>query len=542
MARDVGIKYLLSAVDKGADKALDGLRSSIVAQGRALRSLSTVGSKAFSSLGFGLIAWNQGLELGRKAIEAWRLTIGGALSKALEFRKMGDGTRETFEQFKKSTNLLVARLGDALLPTFLALAETLTPIVNQVTDWLVVNNKLIASKIVDWTVTLGKVFAQVIVPAVGWVVKIFLGLKATIQGLGIIFLEFANLQNRIFIGVLTNIRNAANALGPLGETISKGLDTAIDSIQGFHDSLDGMSDDLQDGLYDTFVQMEDVDKITNKIGASSLVAIGTFAVNAQKQLKRAVTGTNESLTEQEKLQREAAEKEKKRQEDLDKVRSLAEQRRREWAAELEKIQRDAYAERERHLQQFTVMGDAIGTMFAAWTQGSLSAQQVFASVLDSSLAALQTFVVNTITAHAASAAAAAAASQAHVPIVGPALAVAAAAAMFAFVRGYIGKAFGGGGGGGGSISIPVSSGGGNAGGGGAETANTGSAPTGGGGVGTSTNASTSSGQTVVHNWNIDARGAQNPAEVARHVRDTVVPVLEDLARRRLLTLAPQGGF
>jgi hypothetical protein len=104
---------------------------------------------------------------------------------------------------------------------------------------------------------------------------------------------------------------------------------------------------------------------------------------------------------------------------------------------------DRFAEERAQLKQTMtawqnygqVAGDAIGGIVT----GQKSVGQAFAQIAQQVIGVVQQMVIKTVMAHAAGAAAGAAESQAAVPLIGPGLAIAAMAAMFAAVSAMVGQ-------------------------------------------------------------------------------------------------------
>lgn len=94
---------------------------------------------------------------------------------------------------------------------------------------------------------------------------------------------------------------------------------------------------------------------------------------------------------------------------------------------------------QQNVQAYQQMGEAFGNAMVSFTDGAESAKEAIKSMLGTVISAIREQAIKAIMANAANAASGAAASQASTPVIGPALAVAAATAMFAFASGFVAK-------------------------------------------------------------------------------------------------------
>lgn len=100
-------------------------------------------------------------------------------------------------------------------------------------------------------------------------------------------------------------------------------------------------------------------------------------------------------------------------------------------------------------------GEAIGVQVAAVMAGTATMEDLYQGMAVMALDAIYHLVQNAIAAYAAKGAAAAAAANASIPVVGPAIAAAAAGVMFALIRGFMTKFHDGGWVGGSSREVPA---------------------------------------------------------------------------------------
>jgi len=163
---------------------------------------------------------------------------------------------------------------------------------------------------------------------------------------------------------------------------------------------------------------------------------------ATKAVEDIFAAEEKQQLDEAKLRAENLREDKKHYDEVTAVTTAALQER--FAAE-DRLAKQA-AEREKRYQESILhageaaaksMGTAFGDAFTGMIQGTQTVESSIKSMLKATLKAILDVAIASITASAAKAAAEAAASQAGIPIVGPALAVGAMAAMEALVMGLI---------------------------------------------------------------------------------------------------------
>jgi len=397
----------------------------IDAQAKALNRLGLAATSGFKSMGFGLIVWNQALDLGRKLLEMWRLTLGGAISKALEFRKMGDGTRETLDKFKDTLNVTIARLGDAFLPVLLGVADAMTPVIKSLADWLTANHKLLATNIADWAFKLAQILTKGIAKGVLLVAKIWGGWKLVIEGTQLVVNKFFSFVLQGFEKVIQTAAKVAEALG--FEEQAEGMRRFARGVGNLRSEFDAAADEAVLGMQREVDSLNDLEKKVNEIEGIALKKLGDTWVAVNKRVQDSTVGVTQTIEDQKK--------------------ALEEREKREAAAAAlaAKMADERRAQTEERLAQIGSIAQANAALFQAWIEGTATAADVWKGMLNNALDVLQEYIIRSITAKAADAAAGSASAVAPTPFIGPALAAAIIPVTFSLVKGLINQAFADGG-------------------------------------------------------------------------------------------------
>lgn len=386
--KSTSITYRIAvAGSKSAAKALQAPKAALSGLSKQIDLTAKVGASSFRGLGAGLVVWNQGLDLSRKLLEAWKLTLGKAIETSLAFRKEGDGTRETFEQLKRSVDLLWARVGDALLPTFLALADTMQPIIDKAVEWLTANNNLVSSRVVEWATRLGEIFARWIVPAISLTMQAFVGLKLILRGNALAISALASTAIEGFGWIVKAASRLAAAMGK--DELAARLDEFSGSITVLGGQVDEFAGKMIDGIKEDILWIREIDKTAKEFGKGFETAVGKFAVAAQKRLATATVGTNKRLEEQRAALQKIREEEIKRLEIDAKARELAKLKVEQWKAEQEAFFQ-AHAPRMQMLQD-----NLAATIEGAQTAGD-AARNVLKSLGVEAAGMVMRWVFNTV--------------------------------------------------------------------------------------------------------------------------------------------------
>lgn len=435
--RNVGLGFVISAVDK-ASKEFRGFGKNVTGSLGSIKAALMMQHPALAILRTG-----------------WRLVsraISDAVKTALEFQT-GD-VRAEFDEFGKSVRLVTARIGDALLPTVRAFMEAMKPTVDGVRAWLTANNKLVASKVLDWSISIARFLVNYVVPALSWVAKGFLGIRMVIDLVMLQWNKFNEILSMGWEKILGTLGRLARLVGADG--LAGGLEEAANFAgawrEAFAESAQGNTDDIYASV-DAIGTLTAGSK-TLRVALENIVS--DAALNGQRNLQTSVVGGTTSLKEQEDQAKankaaldELAEAEKR----LDAARRLARQKAAAYKAEEEREQKEsndrmaaatalarqrAQEAREAHVErtmQNMEYAQSIGAVFGAMASGEMKQ----ADAAKAAQLVILDIIEREIMAYAARAAASAASANAGVPVIGPVLGAAAAAAMFAIIRGYLAK-------------------------------------------------------------------------------------------------------
>ena len=122
-----------------------------------VRSAGDMAGNAFSRLGDVATRVNQAMELGRKALNFFRIAVTDTIKTALNFRKIGDPAIDAFKNLERNAQILRARLGDVLIPLAQGLMDAFNHVGGSVVDWINANRKLIATNLADWLRDIGTI-------------------------------------------------------------------------------------------------------------------------------------------------------------------------------------------------------------------------------------------------------------------------------------------------------------------------------------------------------------------------------------------------
>lgn len=418
---------LLTAKD-GASKAITGLAKSAGFASSAVKGLGKAGGMAFKAIGFGAIALNQGVEL----LTKFKDSLIATAEMSMAYRKENDPLIEQFKESKDLIGSLAARVGDVLVNAFGAAVQAIAPVIESTKAWLVQNQKLLATGLIEF---LQKV-AQITVTGVA---KSIIMVTKLTSGFGVAWEAVQAAVNTFFAALIEKGSAALSFLGDFARAV--GADGIAGKLDGAANSARELSEIFVDSAEtnmsaagDLLHEQEKLEGQINRVSTAINSGIGKVGSAAVAAVVEGTEGLNRSLEHTVAVEEKvaaAADVRKTKQDEATKKSKEA----------LKLIADEARATSD----QFASAGDAMGGAFVAAAASAENAQEAVAqgmkamaaSAIDSALTAMQTIV----TAHAAEAAAGAASSQAGIPIVGPALAAAAAGTMFALVKGLISLGF-----------------------------------------------------------------------------------------------------
>ena len=409
---EVETTIVLQAEDNASDEIADVGKKTNKALA-AVKKFGKMGAAAFKGFAIAATGVNQAMEVFAK----FREMATAAIEKSLEFRSANDPLVQSFSQIKDSVNSLIARMGDVLLNVFVALGNQFAPIIERSRDFLAVNQQVLAIGLVEF-------FQEVAI--------------AVTKGVGAAF--------NFVTGVVTTFRKSVVAL----------TGTLLEVAAFFNDDFAGAALEASKEFENLEMKQAAFEERTNSITKAVSEGIGQVSVGAVKALGTATAGLNkpyEKLVATQEKQKAnlqtIASLEERIQADIEERAAANLQRRIELTNQLAEVQAEQLRRHAEQTEEAMNQGEAIGDSLAStFTSAYGSAEEgqnrlgaamkaTLAETVDMALASMQKIV----TAKAAEAAAGAASSQSGIPIVGPALAAAAAAAMFGLVRGFISMGF-----------------------------------------------------------------------------------------------------
>jgi len=439
-----------------------------------------------TAIGHSITVLDHAMNIAKRGFDLLRGVIVDTIGTAINFRAKGDGVREMFYGFTHSVDVLKARIGDAFLPTLLALAEAFKPLIDAGVRWLTVNNRMLSQKVGEFFISTGKVIATVLLPAIRYTGLAFLGWEAILDGVRYAFDEFiaGNLD-----GLAALLNAMKTALSPFGidNPLSKAVGAAATAVEGlgrsFHESADANLADISkvgdkidawnakiDGVssatWKAFGSADALLKKWTQIGPGATVGIDLARQRTElynEALAKAGKAGNvlrshvQTFEEiQEEGQKATADLERARAGMLgiaEAAKSASPEQLVELTSQLHILEEqarvadfsvtkmlDAQKQRIEALSQgYAKYGEEIGNLFGQIADGTLKGAAAASGAARIVLHAVRDVAMKAIEAAAAKSAAEAYASQAGIPIVGPFLAVGAASAAFAFVDQFLTK-------------------------------------------------------------------------------------------------------
>ena len=433
MAREVG--FVVTASGAGAKKVLVGLGKAAVTSGAMIKTAGSMSATAFKAAGTAVVVFNQGLDLARRTSEFLQRTFDLVVQKSLKFRGLSDPVVKAFKDMERSSEVLAASIGDILIPILIGLKGNVGDLNKGIVGWVRSNRRVIATGIVEWARDLSLVIVDgiakgIILAAESW--QTFNAAVGFVQELVNEFFDFV-LDN--IKPVIEAIAGMASIVGVSTENVNKLISTA-DDLGLLSDEFEKSAAKAAEIVVVTEAQAESLKAFAISTRDAVLKPIEEISKRALKAIR--TTRLSSIKTREEQLQ------------DLEKVNQAIEasSRRRINAIEMQsKLQEDLARSADAAMQKSketalevataisTSFGEAVGGIIA----GTMDIREAFGSMLKTVINSVIQIATKMIIANAATAATGAASSQAGIPVVGPALAVTAAAAMSAFALGFLNR-------------------------------------------------------------------------------------------------------
>ena len=354
---------------------------------------------------------------GTKLTQFLSLGSAGVTQLGDEIQALGGVMSTSGAQASERFNDALLRMNTAAGGIVRTLGETFQPVITRVMEQASVSiGRLrqvyapVFQGLVDFAVQAG----QMIVPALTFMAQAFVGVATTVQ---LAWNGLLYTINKVAGGILDNINRLIEGFNRVLPA-SKQIETWMNP---FKSTAESISEDMGNIIAASAATIEEIENIGDAIlgVANTRLTVSTPSIEAETQALE---------TQRVKLQ-EVQVTETARADNT--ILKSAESR-------LKQIE-DAEALAEAQVKSAAQFG---ASMVGAYNTGNTAAEgfknvtkAVFSQVIDT----VRDAAIKSIMAHAATGAVKAASSQAAVPIVGPALAAAAAGAMFALLSGFVNK-------------------------------------------------------------------------------------------------------
>lgn len=417
----------VTATDK-ASKPIEEVGKNSKGSMLSIKNFSASAVSAFAKIGVASAAFGAVNEMFTKFKEVG----GAAIGSMREFVSANDPLIKSLDDSANSVKRLSAASGVILAKGLDAVSKAIAPIIEKTQKWLEKNQNLIGLKLVEYFEKFAKFSLVVAAKGLVLISKIVSGLVMTWQLLKVGVNSFFSALLSGGAKALEKMASLAEAVGADG--LAGKLRAGAQEVKSFGDIFQSTADESTKKIEDQINAQERFEAQVEKNGQAVYNAIGQIATQATKSFVGETVIANQTLEKQNSV----LEKRKEIEDQL-------EQKKKEFA-EAEKKRLEERANQSRQLvNDYAAVGESIGSSFISGFSAAEEGQDAFsegfkamtADMIDAALAAMQ----NMVTIRAAEAAAGAASSQASVPIIGPALAAAAATAMFSLVRGFISMGF-----------------------------------------------------------------------------------------------------
>ena len=442
-------KRSLATATKAATKETEAAAKASIQFGSALGSIHLTGI-------------NQGLELAKKAFRAFEAVVVAAVHRALEFRFSWDPARKTLENFSAKLLEAQARIGDMLIPALVGLSEGLTPVINGFLGWAGAQEKVVQAKIVDYVVDVAEVLVKGAAFGLQTVIKVWTGWNMLIGSARSILVRYGLAVEDLMIkvGLLSDVEGkSAEEREVTNQRMIDQADATTAKLVADYDTISAGIDDVRGSLLSgleasrqfgkTYVdEAKRATTATAALEAAQKSLLDTMEKDMADAAVRSVAKTRELREREEadiaasRIQQIDGESEKvaffrelgekQRKEEKDRLKASVE--------EYESLGKSIFGT---FTSAFSGVADGTKTLAEAFQQlGSSIVSMIISmaaewAVAEGARAIASQAASNTVIAgRAGEAAAGAASSQAGIPIIGPALAIAAGAAMLAFVLGF----------------------------------------------------------------------------------------------------------
>ena len=365
-----------------------------------LRGAASKAGDAFKMMGKATVVFNQALELGRKAMNAFRILVSDSIKTALNFRKIGDPAIEAFKNLERNAQILRARLGDVLIPIAQGLMDAFNGVGNSVVDWINMNRKLIATNIADWMKTIAEVAVKGVAQGILWVSRAWSG-----------WLEIINTVkagvSKFFALWASSIADAtdvfASFVALFDESMAASISNVSEQAQMLADTFDESSEESMRAVEEQIAKQDELEKKLEEGVAVAIEFVGETHAKVMDRIRTSTIGGIRTIDEQ----KEAYERLNK---------------------EIDKTEKEVFNVVDISRQYASVAGTAIGEVITNQEDATKAGKKMAISAMQTTLAMATT-----------EAAAKAIAAHTGIPFVGVAIGLSFAAAAVAAIMSYASK-------------------------------------------------------------------------------------------------------
>ena len=264
--------------------------------GKAVRDLGAVGDKATRDIMHGLATLNQVAGLARRGFALVDRSVGDLLRTSLEYRDINDPVLDQLKEFERQSNVLKARLGDALLPAVRGLMVAFGGAGDAVMDWVKANRQAIGAGAVEWAGKLGGVLIDGVASGVSLVARAWAGWSMLIN-------TTKAYVNAHFSVLLSGVSAALGAMAKLSEMVGAGgLATSLQSATGYVSGLgaefSSSATDAGQAVQETSGGLDALETRLESVRTLAHAALNQGVTAGMKYAQRATEGATQSIEEQ----------------------------------------------------------------------------------------------------------------------------------------------------------------------------------------------------------------------------------------------------
>ena len=307
--KEVG--FVLSVKDN-ASAAIKGVGVSVKTATKAVGLFGKAGSQAFDGIRAGADVMFKAMEIGKRAFEILNATLGESIRKALEFRRKGDPVLKWFKDMQRETDVLRARVGDALIPVVQGLAEGFGLVGDGASKWVAQNQRLIGTKILEWLQSVGHFLINGIAIGATLAGKAFLGWELIISGVQAVVNKFFATFFEGNAQVLDAMSSMARAVGAGG--FADALKSATNYVRGFGNEFEASGDKAAKEVEKTVAKIDELDLAIKKLKLTAESTLDKGIAKGLEKVNENSKGVRRTIDEQAAASVKAREDAKKTEE------------------------------------------------------------------------------------------------------------------------------------------------------------------------------------------------------------------------------------